>query len=215
LLIGIGMGFVFIASPQAPRRPLHRGADRAVAPYIAYIVAESLHVSGVLAVVAAGLVRGRHAPEIVSAEMRIMARSVWNVLVFLLNSLVFMLIGMQLSDMPDRLARYSTAQLIGWGLADQRGGDPGALRLGVPGRRLPAALRLPARCAPPSRACAGASWASSAGAACAASSRWRRRWRCRRRCPAAAPSRTRPDHLPDLLRHRRHAGRPGPDAARR
>ena len=40
-------------------------------PYVAYIVAESLHVSGVLAVVAAGLVRGRYAPGIVSAEMRI------------------------------------------------------------------------------------------------------------------------------------------------
>src|SRR6266704_2197573 len=62
-------------------------------PYVAYILAESLHLSGVLAVAAAGLVRGRYAPEIVSAEMRIIARSVWNLLVFLLSSLIFFLIG--------------------------------------------------------------------------------------------------------------------------
>jgi monovalent cation/hydrogen antiporter len=51
-------------------------------------------------------VRGRYAPEIVSAEMRIMARSVWNLLVFLLNSLVFTLIGLQLSGVLESLGRY-------------------------------------------------------------------------------------------------------------
>jgi NhaP-type Na+/H+ or K+/H+ antiporter len=71
----------------------------------------------VLAVVAAGLVRGRYAPEIVSAEMRIMARSVWNVLVFMLNSLVFILIGIQMSDVMDTLGRYPLAQLMLMGAA--------------------------------------------------------------------------------------------------
>jgi CPA1 family monovalent cation:H+ antiporter len=81
-------------------------------PYITYILAETLHVSGVLAVVAAGLVRGRYAPEIVSAEMRIIARSVWNLLVFLLNSLVFILIGLQLSAILGRLTGYSAGDLF-------------------------------------------------------------------------------------------------------
>ncbi len=115
--LGIGLAYAFIALHRRLGDPFIEVLTALVSPYIAYIAAESLHVSGVLAVVAAGLVRGRHAPEIVSAEMRIMARSVWNVLVFLLNSLVFMLIGLQLSEMPERLARYSTAQLLGWGLA--------------------------------------------------------------------------------------------------
>jgi CPA1 family monovalent cation:H+ antiporter len=84
-------------------------------PYVAYIVAESLHVSGVLAVVAAGIVRGRYAPEIVSAEMRIIARSVWNLLVFVLNSLVFILIGWQLSAIVGRLTDYTVAQLFFYG----------------------------------------------------------------------------------------------------
>lgn len=84
-------------------------------PYVAYIVAESLHVSGVLAVVAAGLVRGRYAPAIVSAEMRIVGRSMWIMLVFLLNSLIFILIGLQLSRVGERLASYTPAQLFTYG----------------------------------------------------------------------------------------------------
>jgi CPA1 family monovalent cation:H+ antiporter len=66
-------------------------------------------------VVAAGLVRGRYSPEIVSAEMRIIARSVWNLLVFLLNSLVFILIGLLLSGVIGRLTGYSPEQLVLYG----------------------------------------------------------------------------------------------------
>jgi len=80
-------------------------------PYVAYIAAESVHLSGVLAVVAAGLFRGRYAPRMVSAEMRILARSAWNILVFLLNSLIFILIGLQLSGITARLGNYPADQL--------------------------------------------------------------------------------------------------------
>jgi CPA1 family monovalent cation:H+ antiporter len=83
-------------------------------PYVAYIFAESLHASGVLAVVAAGLVRGRYAPEIVSAKTRVIARSAWNLLVFMLNSLVFILIGIQLSGVSERLAGYTAGQLFAY-----------------------------------------------------------------------------------------------------
>lgn len=82
-------------------------------PYAAYVVAESVHASGVLAVVAAGLVRGRYTPAVVSAEMRILARSVWNILVFMLNSLIFILIGMTLSAIMGRLTGYSAPELAG------------------------------------------------------------------------------------------------------
>jgi CPA1 family monovalent cation:H+ antiporter len=81
-------------------------------PYLAYVAAESVHVSGVLAVVAAGLLRGRYSPKMVSAEMRILARSVWNLLVFMLNSLIFILIGLQLSGIVSRLEGFT-----GWELA--------------------------------------------------------------------------------------------------
>jgi monovalent cation/hydrogen antiporter len=86
-------------------------------PYLAYVAAESVHVSGVLAVVAAGLLRGRYSPKMVSAEMRILARSVWNLLVFMLNSLIFILIGLQLSGIVARLAGFTGGELAEAALA--------------------------------------------------------------------------------------------------
>ncbi len=86
-----------------------------VTPYVAYVVAESLHVSGILAVVVAGLVHGRHSPVVVSSEMRILSRSMWSVLVFMLNTVVFVLMGMQLSDSVERMQGYSALRLVAEG----------------------------------------------------------------------------------------------------
>jgi len=116
-LIGMAAGWFFIHVHKRLGDPFTEVLLSLAIPYAAYIAAESIHVSGVLAVVAAGLVRGRQAPEIVSAQMRILARSVWNVFVFLLNSIVFMLIGMQLSDILGRLNQYTTGELVYWSLA--------------------------------------------------------------------------------------------------
>jgi len=116
IAIGIVLAFVSIAIHRRLGDPLLEMLTSLIVPYFTYVAAESLHVSGVLAVVAAGMVRGRHSPEIVSAEMRILARSVWNIFVFMLNTLVFMLIGLQMSDVLENLAHYSPAQLVGGGL---------------------------------------------------------------------------------------------------
>ncbi|HEX4798690.1 MAG TPA: Na+/H+ antiporter [Burkholderiales bacterium] len=115
VVVGVLMGRLFVFIHRYLGDAFIEVLTTLAVPYVAYILAESLHVSGVLAVVAAGLVRGRYAPEIVSAEMRIIARSVWNLLVFLLNSLIFILIGMQLSGIVSRLTDYSLAQLALYG----------------------------------------------------------------------------------------------------
>src|SRR5204863_6598166 len=65
-------------------------------PYAAYLPAEAVGASGVLAAVACGLYLGRQAPRIMDAETRVQGRAVWETLVFLLNGLVFILIGLQL-----------------------------------------------------------------------------------------------------------------------
>jgi monovalent cation/hydrogen antiporter len=115
LAVGIVLAFFFIAVHKRLGDPFIEVLTSLSIPYATYIVAESLHVSGVLAVVAAGVVRGRYSPEIVSAEMRILARSVWNILVFMLNSLIFMLIGIHLSHVVANLASYSLGALFAWG----------------------------------------------------------------------------------------------------
>jgi monovalent cation/hydrogen antiporter len=115
LAIGVVLAFFFIAVHKRLGDPFIEVLMSLSIPYATYIVAETVHASGVLAVVAAGLVRGRYSPEIVSAEMRILARSVWNILVFMLNSLIFMLIGIHVSHVVAKLTQYSLGELMLWG----------------------------------------------------------------------------------------------------
>jgi monovalent cation/hydrogen antiporter len=85
-------------------------------PFAAYLPAEWLGVSGVLAVVTAGLCVGRFAPRIMQPETRLRGRAVWEMVEFVLNGLVFVLIGLQLSAILPALASRSLLSLIGLGL---------------------------------------------------------------------------------------------------
>jgi len=67
-----------------------------VAPYLSYIAAESIHASGVLATVACGLYLGHRRSQTLSMRARLESAAVWNTLDFVLNGLVFILIGLQL-----------------------------------------------------------------------------------------------------------------------
>jgi Na+/H+ antiporter len=68
-----------------------------VTPYISYLLADQfLHVSGVLAVVTTGLYLGWEAPELLNSNTRLQAQAVWETIIYLLNGIVFVLIGLQL-----------------------------------------------------------------------------------------------------------------------
>jgi monovalent cation/hydrogen antiporter len=75
-----------------------------LAAWAAYIIGEALHVSGVLATVACGLVMGWRQHTVLSAVTRTQARAVWDVIVFILESLIFILIGLSLRGVLLRLA---------------------------------------------------------------------------------------------------------------
>jgi Na+/H+ antiporter len=115
IVIGIVLGLFFVTIHRHLGDPFTEVLTSLSVPFVAYILAESVHTSGVLAVVAAGLVRGRYSPEIVSAEMRILGRSMWNTFVFLLNSLIFILIGLQLSAVIARLSGHPVSELFFYG----------------------------------------------------------------------------------------------------
>ena len=98
-----------------------------LAPFAAYLTAEELpHLvwhellgfrgepffSGVLAAVAAGLYVGRSSPTILSPTSRLEGGAVWNVVVFLLNGLAFILIGLQLPTVLDDLRGYTNGELL-------------------------------------------------------------------------------------------------------
>jgi monovalent cation/hydrogen antiporter len=85
-------------------------------PWAAYLPAEQLGVSGVLATVSAGLGLGWLAPRIMDSETRVRARAVWDMVVFVLNGLVFILIGLQLSTILNSLSTQALPRLVGLSL---------------------------------------------------------------------------------------------------
>jgi CPA1 family monovalent cation:H+ antiporter len=84
--------------------------------YAAYLPAEQLGFSGVIAAVTVGVYMGWYTPELTTAIMRIQGVSVWEILTFLLNAVLFLLVGLQLPGVLDDATAYSARELIGWGL---------------------------------------------------------------------------------------------------
>lgn len=84
-------------------------------PYVAYLLAEHYHLSGVLSVVAAGLYVSFRSPEAFSSQTRMQTNSFWNTIEFLLNGFVFILIGMQLPGIVANIEKESLIQALGYG----------------------------------------------------------------------------------------------------
>ena len=117
IVAGVVIGFIFI---QIHKRITHNVVVETsltlLAPYIAYLSAEKFHVSGVLSVVCAGLMLTWRAPEIFSYQTRMRTGVVWDTIIFLLNGVVFILIGLQLPDIMNEIKGYSIMNLLGYGL---------------------------------------------------------------------------------------------------
>ena len=84
-------------------------------PYAAYFTADALHASGVLAVVACGLYLTRRSSEFFSPGVRLQAGAVWDALTYVLNGLVFVLIGLQLPYVLGEIQGYGLATLVLYG----------------------------------------------------------------------------------------------------
>jgi monovalent cation/hydrogen antiporter len=84
-------------------------------PYAAYFAADALHASGVLAVVTCGLFLTRRSSEFFSPGVRLQAWAVWDALTYILNGLVFVLIGLQLPYVLAGIQGYSLGRLVLYG----------------------------------------------------------------------------------------------------
>ncbi|MBV8999606.1 MAG: cation:proton antiporter, partial [Solirubrobacterales bacterium] len=109
---GVAAGLLVAAVAMAARRrlddPLVENSLSLATPFAAYALAELAHLSGVLAVVVAGLVLAHQAPAIESGAARLQTRAVWALADFLLEGFVFLLIGEQFKVVIDGLGPYRT-----------------------------------------------------------------------------------------------------------
>ena len=86
-------------------------------PFASYLLAERFHFTGVLAVVTTGLYLSFRSSEMFTHRSRIQTYAVWEVVSFMLNGLVFILMGLQLKTVVQDFDRSYLVQLIGYGIA--------------------------------------------------------------------------------------------------
>ena len=85
--------------------------------YAAFVPADAVGASGVLAAVTAGIYMGIRGPRILPARTRLQGYFVWDILDFIVNAILFVLIGLQLRTVVDALSGYSASTLAGYALA--------------------------------------------------------------------------------------------------
>jgi monovalent cation/hydrogen antiporter len=82
---------------------------------VGYLPAEELGLSGVIAAVTTGLYMAWYTPQLTTPILRLQTLAIWEILTFLLNAVLFLLVGLQLPGILDNLSGTSTANLILWG----------------------------------------------------------------------------------------------------
>jgi monovalent cation/hydrogen antiporter len=85
-------------------------------PYAAYLMSDRAHASGVIAVIACGMYMSRQSPEYMSPQVRLQMAAVWDALTFVLNGIVFMVIGLQLPYVMGQIGGLSRLVLLLYGV---------------------------------------------------------------------------------------------------
>ena len=118
IVIGLAIGCIFYAIHRW--LPTNDNIDTVLTlltPYFMYIVAEHFEASGVMAVVSGGLLLSSQSHVILTSNSRVKTVSVWSALTFMLNGVVFILIGLALPDIVAGLGPdYPISKAIGYGV---------------------------------------------------------------------------------------------------
>ena len=114
---GAAFGIVVAVAVEWVRRRIHDSqveiASSIVTPYFAYIPAERLHLSGILATVACGVYLGWRSGGVFRPEVRLQSVAFWDIFTFVLNSVLFLLLGTQFRAVLNGLHGYSAWTLVG------------------------------------------------------------------------------------------------------
>ena len=102
-IVGLASGAAWVFLAKRLRDPMLVMLSTILLCWAAYLAGEAVHVSGVIATVAAGLVMGWYQHVVLSAAIRLRATSAWQIMVFVLEALVFILIGFSLRGAVERI----------------------------------------------------------------------------------------------------------------
>ncbi|HEX8054222.1 MAG TPA: Na+/H+ antiporter, partial [Thermoleophilaceae bacterium] len=114
IAVGLAVGFVIGEIRRRLDDPPSENTISLLTAYAAFIPAEQLHASGVLAAVTCGIYMGWRAHTFASPETRLQGFAVWEILTFLLNAALFVLIGLQLHVILGDLDGRGAGELIGY-----------------------------------------------------------------------------------------------------
>jgi Na+/H+ antiporter len=114
LALGLLVGRLAIEGWRRFRDTQIQGIISLNLPYLAYILADRFTISGVLAVVSAGVFVNRFTPMILTAPARLQLSGFWETLVFLANALLFLLVGLQLHDLARAVLTEYSWQTVLW-----------------------------------------------------------------------------------------------------
>jgi CPA1 family monovalent cation:H+ antiporter len=98
-LVGLLVGWLIVRASRWTKDALAETLLTLAGPYVAWVAAESLHVSAVLACVAGGLYLGQRLSTAVGAFSRLQTRTVWDLVIFLLNATIFLLLGVEFAQL--------------------------------------------------------------------------------------------------------------------
>jgi CPA1 family monovalent cation:H+ antiporter len=112
IVVGVVAGWIVSRALSKTGDPVLEVIVTLLAPITSYLAAELLGLSGVLATVAAGLLVGQRAARTLSPEARLQGRGVWQTVIWAINAVVFMLMGLQLRQILADLSQYGAAQLV-------------------------------------------------------------------------------------------------------
>ena len=114
--IGLIVGFLVAFVRRRIDNPPVEVTIALITGYLAFIPANAAQASGVLAVVTAGIYLGWRTPELTSFQTRLTGSAVWEIFTFVINAVLFALIGLQLPSILDALTGYAGTKLVWWGV---------------------------------------------------------------------------------------------------
>lgn len=111
---GVAVWWLAVQLRERMQEAIQQSVVSVLTPFAAFLLAELVHASGVLAVVVAGLLLSQSGPRLIPAAARVQSQSFWAVVSHVLNGALFVLVGMQLITAADGLSSAGLVEALGW-----------------------------------------------------------------------------------------------------